>query len=253
MKKLIIALALSCLLSGQAWAMPASGTVNKAQPSANSDGVTKTFRIGKYAEQYVVPLSAGLYGIADEGSYFSAMTATPGTGYALGGATQTAWVATTPSVYIKNGGVAGAKALYIDQCRLTITAAGTGITSVNVAVVLDKGARTTSAGTALTVANVNGASSTTSISSGVVAGAVTASAATTPVYLYRGSLKNAAPVIGDNYVINFGAMDSSGSAAGATSAGPVVVDGGQSLLIYAWYPGSTAQASGEWQCSWWER
>jgi hypothetical protein len=251
MKLWIFALLMAFATPAQA--IQTHGLVGQALPSSSADGSQKQNRAGKYGEMMIIPMTAGLYGLADEGSYFTAMTTSPGTGYALGGATQTAWVATTPTFFLKNNASSGGKRIYLDQVRISITAAGTGITSVVAAVVLDKGSRTTSAGTALTVANANGASAASTITTGIVAGAVTASAATTPVYLYRGTLKNAAPVISDSYMVNFGAMDSTAAVGGAMSAGPAILDGGQSVLVYLWFPGSSAAASGEVQASWWER
>jgi hypothetical protein len=229
-----------------------SGKVQRNLPSASSDSTQVPFRQGKYGEQYVIPLLIG-NAIADEGQYFSAMTQTPGTAYNLTAAAQTAWVATTPTFFLKNNDSAGAKRIFMDFVRFSIVTAGTAGANVHCAIVLDTGARTTSAGTALTVANVNGASGNTSISTGAIAGAITANAAVSPRYLYRGTLKNAALTIGDSFQINFASQDTGGSMSGVCPVGPAILDGGQSLLIYLWLLSQSAAPTGEVQAAWYER
>ena len=89
-----------------------------------------------------------------EAHHFRAMTAI-GTGIALGGATQTGFVPTTPTVTLRNGGSADNRnpIFLLDYVRCTITAAGVAITRTEAAIVLDNITRYSSGGSALTVVN----------------------------------------------------------------------------------------------------
>lgn len=227
--------------------------VRRTLPTAVTDGTGATARAGRYGETMVIPLTAGLYALADEGSYWHAQTATPGTAYNLAGATQTAWVATTPTFHVKNNDAANAKRLYVDYARVVITAAGTGITRIEGAAIIDSAARYSSGGTALTAYNVNMDLSPTSITANLFGGVVTATAATAPRYVCRFTLSTAAPVAGDSFLVNFGAMDTATANTKGANCGPALVGGGASFLIYLWFPGSTATATGEIDAGWWER
>jgi hypothetical protein len=240
------------LFSPYAFAVQQHGSVSEILPTKSSDTSQKQLRATGYGEMFVIPLTNGLSYIALEGQYFTAMTSTPGTAYNLTGATQTAWVATTPTFFLKNNASAGGKKVFMDFINLSIVLAGTGSTACQYAVVIDTGSRTTSAGTALTVANPYSAGAGSTITTGIVAGAVTASAATTPRYLYRGTLKNAALAIGDRLKLNFGGQDSA-SSTNTESLGPLILDGGATLLVYVWCSGLSAAPTGEVSAGWYER
>lgn len=234
-----------------------SGVVRaRALPSATSDGVTAQNRMGRFGEFFTIPLTQGTYGIADEGSYFHAMTATPGTAYTLTGATQTAWVATTPTFILKNNAASSSTRVYMDYVRVNFATAGTAGAQVMGAVVTDTGTRYSSAGTALTAYNDNYDSSTATVTTNLFAGAITATAAGTPRYVCRFNLKTAIPVIGDSMLINFGTITSSAVTASAppiATCPPVVLGGGQNVLVYLWLPSQSAAPTGEVDAGWWER
>lgn len=234
-----------------------SAIVRRSLSGPVVDGIATDVRLGRYGEPYVIPLTTGYYGLADEGSYFHAMTATPGTAFTLTGATQTAWVATTPTFTVKNNDVEAAKRLYMDFVRINWTTIGTAGTRIEGAVVIDNVTRYSSAGTALTVYNVNMDSAAASISTQAFGGAITATAATAPRYVCRFALKSAIAVIGDGSTISFGSpsLSSTTSATPSFSATcpPVLVGGGDSFLLYTWQPGQSAAPTGEVSAGWWER
>lgn len=213
-------------------------------PGLGNEGVEKYMRLDKRGDVIVVPVLSGFQGAAMEGSYYVARTATIGTGIAAGAVGQTAWVATTPSLYIHNGESAGGKYMSLDFIKLTASVAGASLTDYQYACFVDGGARWTSGGTQLTnVKNANmdvaAASSAT-----VYFGAITAPAATADVrQLARGYFHTAIPVILDQYILKFGGVSAdmsmatlAGTAASITSlpCAPAVIGPGDSFLMYLW-------------------
>jgi len=95
---------------------------------------TSLGRHSNYGDRYHVPVGTGRQNLADEGSYFSAITPTPGTGIVDG--VVTTFVETTPSVVIYNG---SSKRLFLDFLRLTITVAPVGGTRVRFTTTIDDG------------------------------------------------------------------------------------------------------------------
>jgi hypothetical protein len=220
---LVVVTILVSLIVGGSFFSPASAVsfsamVQRALGSPTADGTGAVTRLGRYGEVMTMPVTAGTYSIADEGQYFVAATATPGTAYNLAGATQTAWVATTPTYTVKNNDAESAKRLYIDFVRIVFATAGTAGTRIEGAAIIDNVTRYSSGGTALTAYNVNMDSTTASISTSIFAGAVTATAATAPRYVCRFALKTAIAIAGDTATVNFGQVTTSG----VTAASPPV-------------------------------
>lgn len=228
------------------------GKVNKTLPAGISESAQGEVRLGKYAEIQSNSLLTGVTALADEGSYFAAMGAAD-TAYNMAGATQTSWVATTPTFFMRNNAAAAGVRIYMDFIRIKFTTAGTAGTRIEGAVFIDLGARTTSAGTALTVVNVNGAQQTATNSTGVVAGAITANAAVTPKQLYRFSLSTAIPAIGESYLITFGNQTGISYIDKCAALGPAILDGGQTVLLYLWSPSQSATPTVEMSAGWFER
>ena len=231
----------------------ARGRTMTALPSAQIEGVGTDERRTRYGEQIV----ASVYGNRDyiqaaEGSYFVFQTATPGTAYNMAGATQTAWVATTPTLSIYNGASAGGKSLYLDFIQILFATAGTAGTRIEGALISDTVDRYSSGGTALVGYNVNSGSS---IASGatVKAGAITASAATSPAYVGRFTLSTAIPAVGESYRIEFGTPGSAGHTSKIARVAPIVVPPTDSLLLYLWSPSQSATPTVEVSVGLWER
>lgn len=253
---LALAFALGALFVAPAAGVQFSAIVRRALPSPTLDAQPATLRAARYGESFTIPLTAGTYGLADEGSYFHTMTATPGTAYNLTGATQNAWVATTPTFTVKNNDAESAKRMYIDFVRIVFATAGTAGTRIEGAAIIDNVTRYSSGGTALTVYNDNMDLATATISTSAFGGAITATAATQPRYICRFTLKTAIAIAGDSMMVNFGQVTSTGitaASAPVATCPPAVIGGGDSFLLYTWQPSQTATPTGEVAAGWWER
>lgn len=233
-----------------------------AIPTGVSDGVLKVARADSFG---AIHSRSEVMAWAEEGSYFRACNATPGTGIAMG--IQTAFSATANVLFLMRNGSATKKVIphYI---RLINTAAGATTTSSQLAIVLDNANRYSTGGTDLTtqVVNSNSALAPNSVVDVLRFGAVTASAAVAARQVGRAGLKTqAAPcwTVGDEVRINFDpngdedtpTITGAGPIAVARNFGPVVL-GGQNhcLLLHMWNPANATTApSWEIECAWWER
>ena len=223
---------------------PIKGLVYRIAANAGrmNEGVEKTVRMGDRGELMVMSTMGGLHMAGQEGTYFSAQNATIGTGIAAGGVTQTAWVATTPSLTLFNNNEVGGKSIIMDSIELINTVAGASLTDYQFAVFLDSIDRYSSGGTALAIKGHNMELAGTS-NALVYFGAITAVAASANVRkIGRGYFHTAIPVINDQYVIRFGGnMGENMANLAATTAsiivmpcGPAVIGPQQSLLVYLW-------------------
>jgi len=196
-------------------------------------------RHNPYGEGFVVPLGPGRHNLADDGSYFSFVTPTPGTGIIDG--VVTTFVETTPSFVIYNGNPT--KYLTMDFIRETCTAAPVGGTRVRRTVTIDDGNRYSSGGTALTVNNTNMDSAVAL--NGVVAytGAITASAASASRRLIADPIFRwgTIGIVGDIYEMVFGHEGTTPShtpvatvATFVKNVPPVVLGPLDSLVIVQW-------------------
>jgi len=244
------------------------GITRRALPTKIADSIAQQARVSSYGDQYIVPLTSGTYGLADEGSYFKATNPTVSTGIIH--ALTTAWSATAALFVLRNTDAEGAKRLYLDYVRLhCVGTAPAATTSVQLAVTVDNTNRFSSGGSAITPVNVNMDSVTATIAA-LNFGAVVATAASGSVRLVsRVALPaRAAPALisGDLLLFNFGQVNSFainpvGAAAPATaqaaitaSIGPIVIGGGDSLLFHLFYPAATTTApTYEFEIGWWER
>jgi hypothetical protein len=193
------------------------------------------------------PIVASLAGgrdteAADLGVYFSALTPTPGTGV-IASATVSAFTETTPLLVVFNAGLLNIYPIHL-QLRLSI--AGTGASAATFFTnTVDAGNRVTSGGTALTKANLNGASVATSAAV-VTFGAITASAATGARRIVSHSQIRslATGVIHDTVSVNWGAATQS---LGSTlinnttthsdtvvNCAPLVIGPGMSMVLVEW-------------------
>lgn len=244
------------------------GKSNRALPGAAGDGAQLQPRTTRYGDVFMVPISAGAYGLSDEGSYFKATNPTPSTGVAH--ALTTTFADTTCLFVLRNTDAEGAKRLYLDYVRLhLVSASPTAATSIECAVKVDNTNRFSSGGSAITPVNSNMDSSQATIAA-LNLGAVTATAASGSARLLSRNRfpHRAAPAIiqGDVLLFNFGRVELQGLApAGSatpatapsmfiTSLGPAVIGGGDSLVFHLWYPAiATTAPSYEFEMGWWER
>jgi hypothetical protein len=239
---------------------PGAGTTQAKTPgSAVTDGLTSAARFGKYGEEMTMIMHAKQFGCIDEGSIRLAMNPTISTGVALTGATQTAWVATTPSFLLYNG---GANRIYMDYIKLLVVAAGTAESALHCAVLVDSGSRYSSGGSALSIASP---SLDNAITSGGVGyyGAITATSATAAVRtIGRDVFRAALPVVNDVYVANFGAADMSYSQSALQGTAVIkqvnnfptaMIGPGQSFLFYLWGASMSAAPTFEFEFVYIER
>lgn len=203
-----------------------------------------------------------------EGNRLIVSSPTIDTGVALTGATTTAFVATTPSLILFNndiGGViatgaeTGQKVITVDQLLLVVVGAGTALTGLEYAWILDSGNRYSSGGSEVTasIINTDGRASNGTTIARAFAGALTATAAVAPRLIGHGFLRSQIPVAKDQYLFDFG---SEGTALNGTNATtPVlqsvrvpmaVVGPNQSMLLYLWGAAMTAAPTFEYQLSW---
>lgn len=213
----------------------------RAIPTANPDGsgaATPT-RTGTYGEAYNVPISNKELFTADEGSYFTAISPTAGTGI-IGHPAPTTFDEAKPYLVVYNGHAT--KRLYPQFLHLHETVASVGGTRLQLTVTTDTGNRRSSAGTALVINNVNQASDVSGADVIATAGAVVGTAATASRrllgnYVFRGTID----IIEDDYLLVFGSP--SGVTYGARpatvssmskTASPIVLGPGHSLCITQW-------------------
>lgn len=241
------------------------GKVGRELPTADIDGGRdgEPLRIAQYGENINSPLGAKGLALVDEGSCFVATNPTPGTGIATIAA-PTTLVDTAPFLLIQNGNpVSSVKTrIYLEQLKITCTAAGTGGTSIRYAVKTDTSGNRYTSGGSIIVPQCTNRDSDRSSMARIYAGAVVASAATDARLLGHGLLRPVIPVIGDVYVISFGGCDASSTAlitsgvaiTNVVAGHPAVAIGpGQWAAIHLWLPAQTVASSYEFELSYTER
>jgi hypothetical protein len=250
------------------------GRVSRLLPQANVDGGREgePIRIGRYDEQYTLPLVRKQHLLVDEGSYFVTNNAQTG----LATPAVAAFGATTPLCVISNTDSPGtaAKRLYLDYLALITTAAGSWASAgvnLQAAIYLDQSDRYTSGGTDISAnivsPNMDGPARN-SIAK-VRFGNITAAAATGAVRAICGLriLRPAvsatvADVVGETKLLNFGGVEAMLNGSITVAAAnmisvplPAIVIGPQQCaLIYFIMNGTTpAAASYAPELGWWER
>ena len=214
-------------------------------PTLSADGtsaITPT-RTGSYGEAYANVISNKELFTADEGSYYTAITPTPGTGI-IGHAAPTTFDEAKPYIVLFNGGT---KRIYPQFLRLYETVASVGGAIAQFTITSDVGNRRSSAGTAMTISKARLGASASSAAVGFV-GAVVGTAATGARVIhdhivFRGTID----IIQDCYEIVFGGLGggNSNSSRAATvmdasrTAAPLVIEPGNSLCVTQWVTGQS--------------
>ena len=240
-----------------------SGKVSRALPGTRlTDGSldTESARISGYGEPYVLPFSPRL--AADEGGYFLARNATPGTAQA-GHAAPTTHDTAKPFVMLKNGAEAGGSRVYLDYLKLLVTAAGTAGTLNYATHTIDKSRTPGTGGVALTVVNVNLQSTRSTVLSSALAGPIVpgeSNSGEARIVAHQRA-RTVIPVVGDLLLFNFGgaAIPSGAVMAGTTElervihCPPIVLGPGDSYHLVLWRASQSAAASYEVEIGFWER
>jgi hypothetical protein len=179
---------------------------------------------------------------ANEDKYFSgAINPTIGTGVALTIATRTVFLATQPSITIN----APTKAVTLDKIMLMPRVGGTGLTALQLVVIVDTVNRYTSGGTNVSLrSSINNTLSTAIARTGQVTIVATNTTATEN-RVYNGVIKSAIPAINDNYTLYFGndnivETGLTNSTRQGLSLPPVIIPVGGTALIYLFGAGMTA-------------
>lgn len=185
-------------------------------PTASTEGSgLAPSRAGAYLEAVTLPIGTGFQALADEGSVFTCMNATVGTGIAGHAAPVVADTDTKPLLFLYNN---GSKNIIPVSLHLQFTVIGAGGTiSYNVAYIDNKGSSAyTSGGSAITPSNVkSNASSVTGAQ--VYFGAVVAAPASSKK-VFQQVCREVIPVVQDTMHIYFG-QPGGGVNNGLTAAG----------------------------------
>ncbi len=236
-------------------------SVAKARPTGNADSTTVATptRTGKYSEAAIIPYGIGRYGLADEGSYWTASTVI-GTDLTAHVAPAIADAETKPIIHMFN---AGPNDVYIDYIDMLTTVANTSATAVGFTIYLDaKGATSrTGAGTAITPVNTRSNYGTATSGITMFAGAVTA-VGTSPKKAFSRVIKEFIGVALDRYSFSFGngllmtptTTYIAGATAIVTYGPPIVLAAGGNLCFCQVSPsGASTAATFQFEMGYWER
>lgn len=233
------------------------GKVSQTLPTISADGTSIQPRLNDLGEQFMVPIGSGTYGPVSEGSYFKATNPAFGTAFAPSIAAATAFSETQASIIVRNSAGSGGRDIYLDYIRIWYATAGAGQTSLEAVAQIDNANRTGTGGAAATVINVNNGYANTSV--GVVTvGAITAGAASSSRKLGQWRMKSAITAVGDEYLFQFGSVDSVSTAPGAAKVvvpGPVYLPAGanHSFMLHLYGAAQSAAGTVHLDMGWWER
>lgn len=222
--------------------------INRALPTPQADttAVATPQRTGTYGEAFVLPISGKEFCSVDEGSYFMALTPTPGTGI-IGTVSIAAITAVSPTMVIYNGHAS--KYLYPQFLNLHETVVSTSGARVQFTFYIDTINRYTSGGTALTINNTNSGSSLSSGVLGYVGGIVAPAAGAAQRLVDHVVFRGTIDVVEDQYEFIFGGLGG-GMVTGpqattvqhfSATLPPVAIAPGGSLVMHQW-AGSQANA-----------
>ena len=220
-------------------------------PVVYADGLARNVRLASTGEQIIATLfGAKEWTAADEGSFYTAVNPTAGTGI-VDTAALTGFVTTTPTMVVVNNNAVGGKSIYLNHLRLNVTAAGSSGTNWAWAMYVDTGNRYSSGGSQITPVNVNlnYASATGAL---VYFGAITATAANAQRKIAASPGRTVIKVAGDEYVFRFGetspmvpgmVMEGTAQLTRPFNCPPAVIPPQCSFCFYEW-AGSQSGAAG---------
>lgn len=247
-------------------------TASRSLPQPVQDRDSISMRTTRYGDQVVQLIGSGRHSLADEGSYFVANNATPGTPVADGAGASTSFSATRAFFLMNNKDSAGGKRIYLDYMRLILggTAPATTL-SLHFAFFLDYISRdptTATQRTLVTPVNTNGDSGVQSVCqfASFNSSTMTNPAAGANVrQVGRCVLPTSLGIAGDEYLIKFGgeeigsypgmtAIRSAATARVVSQAPPVIIGPGQWFTAHRWWLTETTNiANFEMEVGWWER
>lgn len=254
-------------------------TVFKGDVVAQSDGTQSSYGLlgNSVNELKVESSSSDMHVLCARGEYFTAKTATPGTGVALiTSLTTFATTDTQPSAVLFNSAAAGGTRVYLDYIKMVLTATQLPTTATNIQMAIDVDsalARYTSGGTLLTSVNNNmdnSAASVAVVHFGATIAAVAGSTNRRIMYSdYIEPIVTTTPcaAAGDRFEVKFGGVDRGahveiGTLAAGTplnvkkicSVGaPIIIGGQQTMCVRIWGTGMAAAPTYEFEMGWYER
>lgn len=223
--------------------------------------VANPSRADGYSSAWTIPISGKEFGSVAEGTYFTAISPTSGTGL-LGHAAPTTFDQTKAFLYLYNGGT---KTIYPQFVTLTETVASVGGTTggLRIVPVIDYGNRYVSGGSALTVANNTSASSNTSGAAIIFGGAAVLSAGTVNSRNYGDIIfrQTLIDILGDKFTIVFGGTSAMGNVASVVATlaefsqitAPLAVGPNASLGLHIWRASMSTGPTLQIQMGWVER
>lgn len=240
------------------------GIAGRALPSAGTLDLSQApIRLGRYGEQYTLPIGAHRQMLADEGSYFFAQNATIDAATTLAGhaAPVLADLYTKAFLFMRNGdAVSSLKRVYLDYIHIQLITAGANGTSDNWAAELDTGAtRSSSGGTALTVVNPNMQSAATSVCTTLAGAAVLSAATASQRKIGHGVFRPSIGITGDKYTFKFGAdaVEANVVASAITHhivpLPPVILGPTDQFALHLYAPSQSAAGVYKLSMGWWER
>lgn len=223
--------------------------IKRSLPTLNvdSDAIVTPSRTGSYGEAYVNPITGKELFSADEGSYYMALTPTPGTGI-IGTVNIAAITDISPTMVVYNGHAT--KRCFPQFLNLHETVVSTSGARVQFTFYLDNINRWTSSGTLLTIGGTNSGVATDA--SGVVihvGTAMVSPAASAKVLIDHVVFRGTIDVVEDQYEFIFGGAGG-GMVTGpqattvqhfSATMPPVCILPGHSLVMHQW-AGSQANA-----------
>ncbi len=237
------------------------GLTGRALPGPVTDNQYGPARLTRYGEQVVTSLTGTkMHGLADEGTYFVATNATPGT--AIAGIAAADGYDVTETLFYLHNAATSTKRIYMDFLHLTCAAAGTNGTNFSLAMTTDSVARRSSGGTSITPVENSQSAALATVSDACYFGAVVTAAATTGKLVWHGLLRTVIKVIGDQYTLDFGGasnmvggniLEGTAQAHVARKVPPVVLGPGESLMVHEYAASQTVAAQYQFSCGWWER
>jgi hypothetical protein len=214
--------------------------IQRALPTRSVDNAAVTYpsRTGAYGEAYTLPLGGGNLMFGDEGSFFTAVNATVGTGIAGHAAPVVADTDTKSLLHVFNGGAKNIVPVFLQMAFSAIGAGGT--ISYNVAYLDAAGVTAkSSGGTVITPANVNsGVASTTGA---IVTFGAVVTAPTSSRKVWAAQCREVIPVVNDVITVFFGpdggVMQTANIPSGTATASlvqyapPIVIAPGGNLMF----------------------
>lgn len=240
-------------------------TWNKASrvlPTRTTENALVQPRASRYGEAYQHALIGDkLHAVADEAAYFTATNATPGT--AIAGIAAADGYDVTETLFYLHVRSTATKRVYMDYLSLTAAVAGANGTNFSLAITTDNTARYTSGGTSITpVAGSQFGGVASSVDAAYFGAVVTTAASANGKLLWHSLLRTVIKVIGDQYVLSFGAPEEQGASmptAGTLQLGlvrkvpPVVLNPGDTLMVHEYAASQSGAAEYQFAAGWWER